>query len=186
MFSPVKTLAGAALATVIAGSLFIAQPLHSEPAADPPAAELEPAAAAVVTGTIIASTSPADTQGNHDVSAGVIRTDGIHHTNTWETSDPRLSGTATYDAEWIRFPPDDFQVESAVHVLENAEGRWVGSGSALSKSNLTNTDIAIMSGEGAYEGLTAYVLMDWTAHPPTIEAAIFPGEMPVVSAPLGE
>lgn len=182
MLSPVKTLAGVAIAAIIATSFLVARPFETGPGSAPLGAELDPSQAAVITGTIADLGSPSNTSGTREVTDGIVRTKGIHYMNVWETSDPRLSGTATYDAAWIAFPAEDLQVEAARHVLENADGRWVGSGSTLANSGVIdeNTDIAILRGEGAYEGLTAYVQMDWTSLPATIEAAIFPGEMPVV------
>jgi hypothetical protein len=185
MLSPVRTLAGTAL-TVVVTSFLVAGPGSGSA---PNAAELDASLAAVITGKILPSSSPLDSDGTSEVGDdGVTRTEGIHYTNTWETSDPRLSGRATLDGVWVRFPLEDLQIEAASHVLENDEGRWVGSSSALvNRSSLgENLDVAILRGEGAYEGLTAFVLMDWTSFPAKIEAAIFPGEMPATPAPLAE
>ena len=186
MLSPIKAITAGALVFALGGAFLIAQPFDGQPSSGPPAAELDVSTATSVSGTIVESTSSIDTDGTYEVQDGVIQRKGIHYTNLWETSDSRLSGTATYDADWIRFPQSDFQVEAATHVLQNADGRWVGQGSALAVPRATNTDIAILRGEGAYEGLTAYVAMDWTVQPPTIAAAIFPGVMPEAPEPLSE
>jgi hypothetical protein len=39
-------------------------------------------------------------------------------------------------------------------------------------------DKVILSGDGAYEGLSAYLLIDWSSTPADFIGAIFPGEMP--------
>lgn len=67
----------------------------------------------------------------------------------------------------------------------NDEGRWVGTATAFATYTF-NTDTVVLHGEGAYEGLTAYVLMDGSTEPPKIQAAIFAGEMPPVPEAVSE
>ena len=44
----------------------------------------------------------------------------------------------------------------------------------------------VLHGEGAREGLTAYFVLDWSAEPHTLTAAMFPGEMPPFPEPADE
>ena len=62
--------------------------------------------------------------------------------------------------------------------LTNDGGRWTGSGTAI-QAGETWAMTAVLTGQGAYDGLTAYVTVDWYAG--TLVGAIFPGPMP--SAP---
>ena len=108
--------------------------------------------------------------------------EGVGLTGIWEASDPRLSGTATYAATYDRFESAGFEVEASSRVVVNDGGRWVGTSTALSTapetSPQTNTDTVLLRGEGAYEGLTAYVVVDSTTDPATFVAGVFPGDMP--------
>ena len=117
-------------------------------------------------------------------ASGVVHIDGVHHEHVWESTDPRLSGTVTYRGNWEAFPDVPMQIESATYEVVNEGGRWFGPATALAGPSLGNTDTVLLPGEGAYEGLTAYVLMDGSTDPPKIHAAIFPGEMPPVPEPV--
>jgi hypothetical protein len=44
----------------------------------------------------------------------------------------------------------------------------------------------ILTGLDAYEGLTAYLWVDFTEDPPAVEGAIFEGEMPPTPEPADE
>jgi hypothetical protein len=109
---------------------------------------------------------------------------GESFTHRWETSDPRLSGTSTFISNWQRYEPANLQVDQTIRVVENDDGRWVGTGTDLwGGDGLKNTETVILHGEDAYEGLTAYVIMQWnpsSSPEATFAAAIFPGEMPPV------
>jgi len=138
-------------------------------------------APAVVTGTIFSKSDDAD--GTASAADGATLLEGVASTNKWNASDRRLSGTSTYTGNWLQYPAAGFQVEAATRVLENDDGRWVGTATAFADVNRNvgppvNTNTVILHGEGAYEGLTAYVLTDYSERPATFVAAIFPGEMP--------
>ena len=113
--------------------------------------------------------------------AGVVHIQGVHHEHVWEATDPRLSGTVTYRGNWMAFPKVPMQVESATYEVVNEGGRWFGPATAQAGPSLGNNDTILLRGEGGYEGLMAYILIDGTTtDPPRIYAAIFPGEMPPV------
>jgi hypothetical protein len=76
-------------------------------------------------------------------------------------------------------------VQSFVYRIENDRGSWSGQGTALvhaggelTLDQVTNLDTVLLTGEGGYAGLGAYLLVDWTEDPPAVEGAIFGGEMP--------
>jgi hypothetical protein len=111
--------------------------------------------------------------------------EGVVFTHRWEASDPRLSGTATFWAIWHEYASGDFSVDASTRVVENDAGRWVGTATALAGPGI-ETDTVILHGEDAYEGLTAYVLIDFRVFPIEFVAAIFPGEMPPFPEPAAE
>jgi hypothetical protein len=137
-------------------------------------------APAYVTGTV--ADGGGGSRGTTTSADGFTRIDGYESTNLWEASDPRLNGTAFHTGNWQRYGAAGFQVEAGTRVLENDGGRWVGTTTALARGDLAsgevNTDTMVLHGEDAYDGLTAYVLMDWTSSPTSFAAAVFPGEMP--------
>ena len=137
---------------------------------------------ASVTGTVAPGDIIADGVQTDEGSRG--STEGISFENRWDASDPRLSGTVIYTGNWRSYSPSDVQVESGARILENDGGRWVGTSTAVATPE-GNTDTVILRGEGGYEGLTAYVVMDWTARG-SFFGAIFPGELPPLPEPPAE
>ncbi len=144
-------------------------------------AQDDPMAPALVTGSVIKrSSGPTIGTVTTNEYGATLRT-GFVGFAEWEASDPRLSGTDTYTGNWQRYAAG-FQVEASTRVVENDDGRWVGTATGLDDSRIT-TDAVIMHGEDAFEGLTAYVVIDYTASPIEFVAAIFPGEMPPFPEP---
>ena len=118
-----------------------------------------------------------------------VRQSGMISSHAWEASDPRLSGREAYLKTFDYYPPG-FDVDATTRVLENDSGRWVGTGVGM-ENVFISTDVprlstatVILHGEDAYEGLTAYLLMDeGTSGSATFTGVIFPGEMPPFPEP---
>ena len=115
---------------------------------------------------------------------GMVRQSGMISNHKWESSDPRLSGTEAY-TKTFDYYPTGFYVDATSRVLENDTGRWVGTGVGMegvfieAGMPLMSTATVILHGEDAYEGLTAYLLLDeGTSGSATFAGVIFPGEMP--------
>ena len=113
-----------------------------------------------------------------------VRQSGMVSSHAWEASDPRLSGTEAYTKTYDYYPTG-FYVDATSRVLENDTGRWVGTGVGMegvfieAGMPLMSTATVILHGEDAYEGLTAYLLMDeGTSGSATFTGVIVPGEMP--------
>ena len=188
MSSTIKFAVGASILAVAGAALYIAVPTGPTPgdgAAQPGAESATPEAAqAVVTGAVerVREVSPGTTASD----AGVSRTEGQQTINRWIASDPRLSGEETVTANWHRYLSSDITVPeigvgSMTRVLVNDDGRWVGPAGFAFDMGITpdQRDIVVMRGEGAYQGLTAFIVMnlEGTGYAPFV-GAIVPGEMP--------
>lgn len=112
--------------------------------------------------------------------------------HVWTSSDPRLTGTAT-DEELPLYdtPGEDSGEPSAVgepvtYHIHNAEGLWTCTGTHPSGpvEGRESAHIVVLEGSGAYDGLTAYLKVDWSTDPANFTGIIFPGPAPSF-APLG-
>ena len=132
-------------------------------------------APAYATGTV--ASERVDSEGTTTYGDGFIGLDGYESAARLAASDPRLTGTASYVGNSQIFEAVRFDVQAGTVVLVTDDGRWVGTTTGLSSLGL-HADTAVLQGEDAYDGLTAYILLDWTSSPASFKAAIFPGEMP--------
>ena len=111
-------------------------------------------------------------------------TSGWELSNRWEASDPRLSGTSIEATTWHRYP-QGFTVVSTTFGVENDDGRWVGTSTGMEGSGFF-TDTAVLHGEGAYEGLTAYLMMDLARDAGTIRGLVVADDLPPFPEPAAE
>lgn len=100
----------------------------------------------------------------------------------WDASDPRLTGELM-----IKFNSDFYEREGLFvaqgrSTLSTADGRWVGDASYVGGPALQGVSTLIMEGQGQYEGLIAYVVVQQDAEPITFSAGILPNGLP--EAPL--
>jgi hypothetical protein len=111
-----------------------------------------------------------------------------------DTSDPRVSGTVsrTVNADFHTLS-DVGQVAYWTHAwrIANEGGTWTGPGTGLSDSGsptraFFDTDTLLLTGEGGYAGLTAYLDLDWTQDPVVVTGAVFAGEAPPFPEPPAE
>jgi len=110
---------------------------------------------------------------------GVLQRRGPQYSYTWTADDPRLSGEALWTGSGDRYRASPtFEVQTATWELVNDDGRWVGESVGLQGPGLGESDTITLTGEGAYEGLGAIVIMDWGLGGGRFRGAIFPGEMP--------
>jgi hypothetical protein len=113
---------------------------------------------------------------------------GITHTYTWEATDPRLSGAATYTGNWHRYGSLSSQLEGFRWTVVNDEGSWTGTGYSIFSPAAAYGDAAsmVMDGTGAYEGLTAYLNWDIAHEEDTMRGLITADPMPPVPQPTSE
>jgi hypothetical protein len=120
--------------------------------------------------------------------------EAIEHVHTWTAEDPRLTGTATYTGTWHIYEPpaedcDDPEAEAgAYYEIVNDEGGWACSGirePIPGPDGATNVHVLALTGTGGYEGLYAYIMIDWGTDPFTFSALITPNEVPIVPVMQG-
>ena len=154
-------------------------------------------ATSYVTGT---SGDPRQTIAGTDSSSdgGLVEHRGYTFADiTVDTDDPRLNGimsiVANGDERFLSGTVGSGKltdVQAFGVRITNDEGGWSGQGTALIHGNgstaTTNLDTIILTGDGAYEGLTAYVLIDNTTTPPSLEGTVFQGAMTPFPEPPAE
>ena len=152
-------------------------------------AAAEPSTPAKVTGTIDAAASDLVQEPTETVVDGTLEVrDGVFAGDRFEMDDPRLTGTATAAFNIDVHKVSDFEdvvAGSFALRLENEAGSWSGQGTSVFHGGATipedeafQLDTWLLTGAGAYEGLSAYLVVDGTEDPPTVEGVILAGEMP--------
>jgi hypothetical protein len=117
------------------------------------------------------------------------------HVHAWNASDPRLTGNATYTGTWHLYDPPsedcgdpEAQDKPALYEIVNDGGGWRCAGARApvpGPDGATNVHTLVFRGTGGYEGLSAYILVDWSASPYTFGALITPNDLPLVPVPQG-
>jgi len=137
---------------------------------------MEPTA---TTGTLVFSDPTEDTPG-HDES--------VVHTHTWTSADPRLSGTASYTGSWHLYDPPSEDCDEAdpsappMYAIVNDGGTWACAGVNApipGPDGASNVHVLALTGTGDYEGLYAYIMIDWSTEPFTFSALITPNKVPM-------
>jgi hypothetical protein len=194
MFSPVKAITAGALVFAIGGAFLIAQPFGQQESTVP-AAETEAVPATWVTGTIALGAScsgPTASTPSASTSEADVQPEREHHrcsTQTWTTSDPRLTGTSTstWDADVYVLDEAIISVVAGTYELQNESGGWLchyrdDLANGMGRYAVLATDQTVTCvGDDAYDGLTAILSLDWSNSPPSdvpLAGLIFPGEAP--------
>jgi hypothetical protein len=104
-------------------------------------------------------------------------------TGNYEVSsdDARLGGTARTITDWTgHYPPALVAIGDTTWVIEDDRGTWSGSThtiASIGDEDPINTNEQVhLDGSGAYEGLTAYLVVDWAEV--SFVGALIPDEMP--------
>ena len=113
--------------------------------------------------------------------------------HAWQATDPRLSGEATYTGHWhIYEPPSEDAgdpeavdvADAAVYEIVTEGGGWLCESSRTAPPRTGDaTHTLVFSGKDEYEGLTAYLHVDWSATPFTFSGLIMEGEAPAWAPP---
>jgi len=152
-------------------------------------AAAEPSTPAKVAGTIDSEAGDLVQEPTDTVVDGVLEVrGGVAEGDRFEMDDPRLTGAVTLAFNLDVHKPSDFvDIMPAALALriENEAGSWSGQGTGvfhgggtIPQEEVFNLDTWLLTGAGAYEGLSAILIVDPTEDPPTVEGVIFAGEMP--------
>ena len=146
-------------------------------AQDDPRAEATEVTGRVTFGQPIAMPDPVETPD------GILVREGVAAPQTWDTSDPRLTGEGTYTVN-VAAVPDCCAIQAEAYELSNDGGSWVGDGRSISPESGRHGFVAL-SGRDGYEGLTAYAVTEVAADGNgwDITGMIFPSEMPEIPEP---
>jgi hypothetical protein len=128
-----------------------------------------------------------------DVSEdGATATDAVVNLHQWEASDPRLQGEASYAGRWqVYGEPQEDRGESdakdaVLYAIVNEGGKWLCEASRLPDPMVPSEQhTLVFSGEGDYEGMTAYLHIDWSEAPYDFTGLILPGDEPPYAEPQG-
>ena len=118
---------------------------------------------------------------------------GFAWQNSMHSSEPRLTGEHWVIANWV-IDPNGFEpwsrgeeanmLLSTSHGLTNDGGSWLGEGKGVGSTDLdVAMETIVFVGQGGYEGLTAFVIIDSTRSPATFSGVIFPAAVPEVPDP---
>jgi hypothetical protein len=113
----------------------------------------------------------------------------LEHVHQWTSTDPRLEGTATYTGSWHLYDPptedcgDPEMDPGAIYEVVNEGGGWQCSGIRVpipGPDGAANVHSLVLTGTGGYEGLYAYIIVDWSSSPFTYSALITEDAIPIV------
>jgi hypothetical protein len=201
MFAAMTSVVAVATLAVGGGLLLTIQE-SADPSAVGAAASASPSpsispdlmGAAWVTGDLsgVCTTAVGGLAGSPEVTVeeGVTRTyPSYYPTMSITMSDPRVSGCfgVIYNQDTHSGAVGDlseFTVGSGTYRLVNEAGSWEGPNIFLNEGasgTATVSDTGVLVGSGAYEGLSAFLVFDFTQNPVSVVGAIFPGEMPPVA-----
>ena len=145
-------------------------------AQDEPSVEATEVTGQVIQGERIAVPQPVERPD------GILVGEGFVSLQTWDTSDPRLNGDATYTVN-TRSVPDCCGIVSEAYELTNDGGSWLGDGRGYGIGTDRN-GFVVLTGRDGYEGLTAFVdLALGEGNAWDLKGIIFPSEVPPVPEP---
>ncbi len=86
-----------------------------------------------------------------------------------------------------RIPVDPAASDAALYSIVNEGGSWLCEASRAAEQPISDGDrhTLVFNGEGEYEGLTAYLTIDWSQAPYVFSGLILPGEEPPYAEPQG-
>lgn len=143
-------------------------------------------AATWVTGSVRFAPSCVDPERNTEVGLTVER-GYLCEPQSWDSDDPRLAGTgsARWNADVYWFETERYSVTNALYDVQNGAGGWtcrnnggLDRGSGLVTYPVGDSDRLTCTGYGDNEGLSAVLVVDWTASAGSFEGLVFDREMP--------
>jgi hypothetical protein len=164
---------------------------EAESSAAPAESSAAPAAPVVVSGTLeCLGEAPADASPAVGASAAPAEAQVTLH--EWVASDARLSGEVSYRGTWHIYgePSEDRGTDAArdqaVYAIVNEGGAWMCEASRIPDPRVPSEQhTLVFDGQGEYEGMTAYLHIDWTQAPYAFTGLILPGDEPPYAEPQG-
>jgi hypothetical protein len=140
-----------------------------------------------------AATSPVVVSGTLECLGEEPAQDAVVNLHQWQASDPRLEGAATYAGRWLVYgePAEDrgdssTARDAALYAIVNDGGQWLCETSRLPDPMVPSEQhTLVFSGQGEYEGMTAYLHIDWSEAPYAFTGLILPGDEPPYAEPQG-
>ena len=183
MLSPAKAITAGALVFAIGGVVLVAQPFQQQSSV--PGAEgetTEPIPPAIVTGAQLGVGEPVEESVETVVDGVSQGRGGVIEGDRFEADDPRLTGSFSQTVNGdLRMIGDTaaFLISPSMRI-ENDEGAWSGQCDLLVIADGEPDPFAcLFSGEGAYDGLSAYLVFENPEQPPNpFKALIFEGDLP--------
>ena len=112
--------------------------------------------------------------------------------HSWQANDPRLEGEAAYSGHWqIYTPPAEDrgagESDAAAYAIVNDGGSWLCTETRTSDPPRTDGDrhTVVFTGQGEYEGYTAYLQVDFSQAPYAFSGLILEGDAPPYAEPQG-
>lgn len=99
----------------------------------------------------------------------------VTHIARWDLDDDRLDGEQVFRAVW-HTNPGETGVHGGTIRIENADGAWSGTVEGVGLSMGAWQELTSLTGEGAYEGLSASLFGTSGSSGP-LEGAIYPTEL---------
>ena len=125
-----------------------------------------------------------------DLGNGFTAVDGFTYRNAWEASDERISGDVIGVVNRIVDPSSSVPgtlpdvIMSLAIELTNDGGSWLGEGRGFASSDLgVVKELYTLVGQGGYEGLTAYAIIESTGPETTLSGIILPTALPDMPEP---
>jgi hypothetical protein len=111
----------------------------------------------------------------------MYRVEGVTGNYEVSSDDARLGGVARTTTDWIgHYPPALVAVGDTAWLIEDDRGAWSGSthtiASIADEDPINTSEQVHLDGSGAYEGLTAYLVVDWAEE--SFVGALIPDQMP--------
>lgn len=127
-------------------------------------------------------------EGTLEVNAdGLNESVGVVYVARFDSDDDRLTGDATITANWQFADPSNglSQLAARSYELTNERGSWLGESHSFIADDVgVQVEMAVLTGQDGYEGLTAYVHFVWNDDFSTnFSGLIFPGPGPAVPEP---
>jgi len=177
----VRSLLIGALSLALLSSMSIVVLAQTEEPTEEPAVS-----PVVVSGTLECLDSSEASTDDPDAIEGSVVT--VH---AWQASDARLAGEVSYTGRWQLYeePSEDtgdvdVTGDSAVYEIVNEGGRWLCEAARTAAPRTADdTHTLVFSGEDGYEGLTAYLHVDWASTPYAFTGLILAGEAPPYAPP---